>query len=220
LVAVSVVALTWLVTCSSSAADGASCSKGSECQSGVCDIDGTCRGHDCNCEGADCHTRSNCDEGWLCTQAVDPIDGPVPRCRRQCGGTFGACANDMHCDNGVCRTGGTVFVIEWTNIPRTKLCGSKVPCEYELRVSEGTTVDKFTWNFGDAPAVVTTEPMTTNTWPTAGTFGVSVEAHATTGAVAKLQATEVVCDGAVGSPCDPNGAPCCEGSCSAQLTCK
>ena len=81
-------------------------------------------------------------------------------------------------------------------------------------------MDTYTWTFGDAPPVETTEPTTTTTYPTGGTFDVKVEAHATTGAVADLQTSEVVCDGAVGGQCDPNGAPCCEGSCSAQLTCK
>jgi hypothetical protein len=89
-----------------------------------------------------------------------------------------------------------------------------------VKPTDGTTVDKYTWTFGDAPPVDTTDATTTNTYPTGGTFDVKVEAHATTGAIADLTTSEVVCDGVLGSGCDPAGAPCCEGACNAQLTCK
>ena len=219
-VAVSIVALTWLVTCSSSsAADGASCSKGSECKSGSCG-DGLCLGSDCTCQGSDCRGRSSCDDGWLCTLAVDPTtDGPTPRCRQQCTGTTG-CPTSQHCDQAICRRGPTAFVLTWLDIPRTRACGSRVPCEYKVRPSEGVTVDTYTWTFGGAPAVVTTEPTTSTTWPKAGSFGVNVEAHATTGATASVATTEIICDGAIGSACDPNESACCEGSCNAQGVCR
>ena len=77
LVAVSIVALTWLVTCSSQAADGASCDKGADCKSGRCTA-GACEGADCACQGADCRGRSTCDEGWLCTRVEVTTDGAIP----------------------------------------------------------------------------------------------------------------------------------------------
>jgi hypothetical protein len=219
-VAVSIVALTWLVTCSSSpAADGGSCGKGTDCVSGRCSV-GVCDGSDCTCDGVDCRGRAACDAGWLCTRVDATTDGAIPRCRKQCGDTFGGCPSDKHCDNGICRSGPQAFSLTWLDIPRAKACSSRIPCEYKVKPTDGTTVDKYTWTFGAAPPVETTEPTTTNTYPTGGMFDVKVEAHATTGAVADLMTTENVCDGVSGSACDPNGAPCCEGSCNAQLTCK
>lgn len=220
-VAVSLVALTSLVTCSSSSSgtDGASCEKANECKSGRC-TGGTCEGSDCTCEGADCRGRSSCDEGWLCTRVDATTAGAIPQCRQQCGGTAGACPSDKHCDNGICRAGAEAFSLSWLNIPRARACGSRVPCEYKVKPTDGTTVDTYTWTFGDAPPVQTSEPTTTNTFPTGGTFQVKVEARATTGAVAGLETSEIVCDGVVGGQCDPNGAPCCQGSCGPLLTCK
>lgn len=219
-VAVSLVALTWLVTCSSSsAADGASCGKGSDCSSGSC-VAGACLGKDCTCEGSDCRSRGSCDEGWLCTRGSTGDSFPVPRCRQQCGGAFPACSAAEHCVDGVCRPGASPFSLAFTNIPRPRPCGSRVPCEYKVKPTEGTTVDQYTWAFGDAPPVTTTEPTTSFTYPRGGTFVVRVGAHATTGAEAHAETTESVCDGVMGSQCDPNGAPCCQGSCSAQLTCR
>jgi hypothetical protein len=217
-IAVSVVALTWLA-CSSPKADGASCDKGTDCESGRCTA-GTCDGSDCTCEGADCRSRSSCSEGWLCTRVEATSEGAIPRCRKQCGGTFGGCPSDKHCDNGICRTGPEGFSLTWLNIPRAKRCATRIPCEYKVKPTDGTTVDTYTWTFGDAPSVQTTEPTTTNTYAKGGTFDVKVEAHATTGAVADLTTSEVVCDGVLGGACDPSGAPCCEGSCGPLLTCK
>lgn len=42
-----------------------------------------------------------------------------------------ACRSNEHCDNGVCHVGAQPFSLTWLNIPRSKPCGSKVPCEYE-----------------------------------------------------------------------------------------
>jgi hypothetical protein len=218
-IAVSVVALTWLVTCSSPKADGASCDKNADCSSGRCTA-GACEGADCTCEGADCRGRSSCDEGWLCTRVEATTAGAIPQCRQQCGGSFPGCPSDKHCDNGICRAGAQAFSLTFLNIPRPRPCGSRVPCEYKVKPTDGTTVDKYTWTFGEAPPVETTDATISNTYPTGGTFDVKVEAHATTGAVADLAGTEVVCDGVLGGVCDPNGAPCCEGSCGPLLTCK
>ena len=164
--------------------------------------------------------RSTCDEGWICTRGDGTTDTAIPQCRQQCGGNVGGCPADRHCDNGICRTGASGFTLTWLDIPRSRPCGSRVPCEYKVKPTDGITVDKYTWTFGDAPPVETTDATTTNTYATGGTFGVKVEAHATTGAVADLQTSEVVCDGVLGGACDPSGAPCCEGSCGPQGTCK
>lgn len=219
-VAVAIVALTWLVTCSSTqGADGASCAKSAECKSLRCTA-GVCEGSDCTCQGTDCRGRSTCDEGWLCTRVAATTDTALPQCRQQCGSTFGACPSGKHCDNGICRTGAEGFSLTWLNIPRSRACGSRVPCEYKVKPTDGITVDKYTWTFGDAPPVETPDGATTNTYATGGTFDVKVEAHATTGAVADLTTTEIVCDGVLGGACDPSGAPCCEGTCGPQSTCK
>lgn len=219
-VAVSMVALTWLVTCSSTQGpDGASCEKPAECKSVRCTA-GVCEGSDCACEGADCRGRSTCEEGWLCTRIAATTDTALPQCRQRCGDTFGACPSSKHCDNGICRAGAQAFSLTFLNIPRSRACGSRVPCEYIVKPTDETTVDKYTWTFGDTPPVETTEATTTNTYATGGTFAVKVEAHATTGAVAALTTTEIVCDGVLGGACDPSGAPCCEGTCGPQSTCK
>ncbi len=218
--AVVIVALTWLVTCSATkAGDGASCDKPADCKSLRCTA-GVCEGSDCACQGADCRGRSTCDEGWLCTQVSATTDTALPQCRQQCGDTFGGCPSDKHCDNGICRTGAEAFSLSWLNIPRSRACGSRVPCEYKVKPTDGITVDKYTWTFGDAPPVDTTDATTSFTYPTGGTFDVKVEAHATTGAVADLTTSEIVCDGVLGGECDPSGAPCCEGTCGPLLTCK
>jgi hypothetical protein len=107
------------------------------------------------------------------------------------------------------------------NIPRTTACAPKVPCEYKVKPSSSVVVDKYTWTFESAPAPIeTTEPTATFTYATGGSFGVLVRAHATSGATAELRTSEVLCIGALGADCDPGGAACCEGSCSAQLVCR
>lgn len=217
---VSIVALSWLACSSSNLDDGASCEKNAECHSGRC-VSGACQGSDCTCEGANCHSRSSCQEGWLCTLGhAEAVDSIIARCRQQCIGASATCPSNEHCAEGVCSPGPEHFALAWLNIPRSKPCGSRVPCEYKVKPTDGTTVDKYTWTFGNAPSVQTTEPTTTNTYATSGTFDVKVQAHATTGAIADLTTSEVVCDGVLGGACDPNGAPCCEGTCGAQLTCK
>ncbi|MDB4934543.1 MAG: hypothetical protein JWP87_1515 [Labilithrix sp.] len=219
-VALSLVALTWLVTCSSQAEDGDSCSKGGDCKSGHCSSTGTCDGSDCTCEGSDCRGRSSCREGWLCTRTDATTFDAIPQCRQQCGGTAGTCPSDKHCDNGICREGAEPFALSFVNIPRTVACAANVPCKYEVKASEGVTVDTYTWTFGNAPPVDTKEPTNSFTYPMTGTYAVAVRARATTGAVAEVDTTEVLCVGALGAECDPSGSPCCEGSCSALLVCK
>lgn len=212
-VAAGAFALGLLVACSSSKAeDGGSCDKGTDCSSGRCST-GSCEGSDCTCEGADCHARSSCQEGWLCTLSGVVGDEPVPRCRKQCTGP-GTCSSDKHCDNGVCKLGPELFSLTWLNIPRTSPCSARVPCEYKVRPSEGVTVDTYTWKFGGAPPVDTHDPTTSFTYSTGGTYDVLVHAHSTTGAVADLRTSEVLCDGAVGAPCDVLGSLCCEGTCT------
>jgi hypothetical protein len=156
----------------------------------------------------------------LCTRTDATTFDAIPQCRRHCGGAAGTCPSDKHCDNGICREGPEPFVLSWLNIPRTIACAPKVPCEYKVKAPESVVVDTYTWFFGDAPPVDTKEPTNSNTYPTGGSYNVLVRARATTGAVAELRTTEVLCVGAVGADCDPGGAPCCEGSCSAQLVSK
>ena len=214
-----VVGLTLLVACSADdLPDGAECEKGIECVSGRCG-GGVCEGRDCKCEGSDCRSRSNCQEGWLCTRADAVTDTVLPICRQQCTGV-GTCPADKRCENGICRAGVEPFALAWLNIPRAVACGAKVPCEYKVRASETVTIDTYTWSFGDAPPVETKEPTTSFTYETRGTFAVIVKARATTGATAELRATEVLCFGGAGAMCDPGGTPCCEGSCSVALLCR
>ncbi len=217
---VSIVALTWLVTCSSaSTADGDSCSSNKDCKSGRCTA-GACEGSDCTCATADCHEQSSCKSGWLCTRTNATTFDAIPQCRQQCGGTLGACPSSKHCENAICVDGPEAFGLSWSNIPRKTPCAPKVPCEYKLNPPV-IPVDTYTWDFGaDAGAMTTTSPNNTFTYDQAGSYDVTVGAHATTGATATLTTTEVLCSGGIGDACDPSGAPCCSGSCSAQLTCK
>lgn len=216
----SIAVLTWLLACSSSPGpDGASCQSSPQCASLRCTA-GACEGSDCTCEGADCRGRSTCAEGWLCTRGDAITEDAISQCRQQCGGAFGDCPAGKRCDDGICRAGAPPFAITWLNIPRSRQCGSRIPCEYKVKVPEGTTAAGFTWTFGAAPPVQTTEPTTSTIYPTGGTFEVKVEARATTGAKATLQTTEIVCDGVRDGSCDPSGAPCCEGTCTAQRICK
>jgi len=211
--------LALMVACSSSdLEDGQSCEESTECASGRC-VGSKCEGSDCTCEGSDCHTRSNCLAGWLCTRGEAITDQVLPICRPECTGV-GSCAADQHCSNGVCRAGGETFALAWSNIPRARACGAKVPCEYKLQASQHVTIDTYTWSFGDAPPVVTTEPMASFTYDKTGTYAVLVRAHATSGATAELRATDVLCAGGFGNPCDPGAAPCCEGDCGASLVCR
>ncbi len=204
-----------LVACSSKVQDGASCDKGSDCESGRCGA-GSCDGADCTCEGADCRSRASCLEGWLCTRGGAVTDDAIPRCRKQCT-VAGSCTSDKHCDNGVCKDGAEPFVLAWLNIPRTTACAARVPCEYKVRPSDGTSVDKYTWSFGDAPPVETKDPSTSFTYQVGGTYAVLVRARATTGAVAELHTSEVLCQGAVGDACDTTVTVCCQGSCVADI---
>ena len=218
---VSIVALTWLVTCSSSSAqDGDSCSSNKDCKSGRCGTAGTCEGSDCTCADADCHSQASCRNGWLCTRTNATTFDAIPQCRQQCGGTFGACPTNKHCDNAICLDGPEAFSLSWANIPRKTPCAAKVPCEYKLN-PPSIPVDSYTWDFGaDAGAMTTTAPSNTFTFDQPGSYDVTVGAHATTGATTSLTTTEVLCDGSLGDGCDPEGAPCCQGSCSVQLVCK
>ena len=218
---VAMVALTTLVTCSSKPTqDGDSCSSNNDCASSRCGAAGTCEGSDCTCQGADCRDQSSCRSGWLCTRTNATTFDAIPQCRQECGGTFGACNSNKHCDNAICLDGAEAFSLSWANIPRTTPCAAKVPCEYKLE-SPSTPVDTYTWDFGTgAPPMSTTAPTNTFTFDTAGTYEVSVGAHATTGATTSLMTAEVLCNGSLGDGCDPSGAPCCTGGCSAQLTCK
>lgn len=211
IVAAPVMALTWLA-CSSPAADGESCGTGPGCASGRC-VGGTCEGSDCKCEGPDCRTRSTCNEGWLCTRgdAVSSSEA-IPQCRQQCTGP-GTCPSGKACENGVCRDGGEAFALSWTNIPRVAPCRPRVPCEYKVAPSAGVTVDTYTWSFGDAPSVETTEPTTKLTYETAGTYPVAVRAKASSGASAALRTTETLCIGGIGDSCDVLATLCCEGTC-------
>jgi hypothetical protein len=120
----------------------------------------------------------------------------------------------------VCRDGPEPFALTWVSIPRTSACAANVPCAYEVKASAGVTVDKYTWTFGDAPPVDTTDPKTEFTYTMTGTYAVHVHAHATTGATADLMTSEVLCAGARGASCDINAAPCCEGSCNAKSVCQ
>ena len=124
------------------------------CTAGVCD------GSDCACEGADCRGRSTCDQGWLCTRVDATTAGAIPQCRQQCGGTFAGCASDKHCDNGIYRAGAQAFALSWLDIPRPRPCGSRVPCEYKVKPSDGIDRGHTTWTFGDAPSVQTTSRPT------------------------------------------------------------
>ena len=95
-----------------------------------------------------------------------------------------------------------------------------MPCLYQLN-PPSIPVDSYTWDFGvDAGVTTTTEPSNTVTYDQPGAYDVTVSAHAKTGAVASLTTMEVLCTGGIGAGCDPEGAPCCTGSCSAQMTCK
>lgn len=208
--AAALVALTWLA-CSSRAADGESCDKGADCESGECSV-GLCAGSDCTCEGADCRGRSTCREGWLCTRSGASTDTVLPKCRQECTGT-GTCPSDRHCENGVCREGAEAFTLVWANIPRVVPCAPKVPCEYKVTPSAGVTVDSYAWTFGDAPAVETKEPTTKVTYDAAGSYAVIVRARASSGAIAELRTTELLCVGGLGDSCDVNSTLCCEGTC-------
>ena len=107
---VSIVALFGLATCSSSsAADGDSCSADKDCKSGRCGSAGTCEGSDCTCDGADCRSQSSCRSGWLCTRTNATTFDAIPQCRQECGGTFGTCPSNKHCDNGICLNGAEAF---------------------------------------------------------------------------------------------------------------
>ncbi|MEA2747612.1 MAG: hypothetical protein QOI41_1755 [Myxococcales bacterium] len=218
---VSLVALTLLVTCSSkNAQDGDSCSANGDCASSRCGSIGTCEGSDCTCQGADCRGQSSCKGGWLCTRTGATTFDAIPQCRQQCGDTIGACPSNKHCDNGICLDGPEAFSLSWANLPRKTPCAPMVPCEYKLN-PPAIPVDTYTWDFGaDGGTMNTTAPSNTFTFPQAGTYDVSVGAHATTGATTSLMTTEVLCDGQIGDGCDPLGAPCCTGGCSAQLICK
>ncbi len=219
--AVSIVALFGLATCSSSsAADGDSCSADKDCKSGRCGTAGTCEGSDCTCDGADCRGQSSCRSGWLCTRTNATTFDAIPQCRQECGGTFGACPSNKHCDNGICLDGAEAFTLSWANIPRKTPCAPRVPCDYQLD-PPAIPVDSYTWDFGtDAGVTTTTVPSNTVTYDQTGSYDVTVSAHATTGAVTSLMTTEVLCVGGIGAGCDPEGAPCCTGSCSVQMTCK
>jgi hypothetical protein len=194
------------------AADGASCTKDLDCGSGRCSAD-RCDGTDCTCDSPDCHSRSSCLAGWLCTRGDAISLEAAPRCRLECT-TSAGCPSNKHCDNGVCKTGPAPFVLSWGSFPRTPACAAKVPCAYKVSVSAGTTVTTFTWTFGAAPPVVTKDPSTTFTYDVPGTYTVHVQAQASTGAVATLDETEILCVGGPGTVCDPQGAPCCGGMCS------
>jgi len=219
--AVSIVALFGLATCSSSStADGDSCSADKECKSGRCGSAGTCEGSDCTCDGADCRGQSSCRSGWLCTRTNATTFDAIPQCRQECGGTFGACPSNKHCDNAICLDGAEAFTLSWANIPRKTPCAPKVPCDFKLN-PPSIPVDSYTWDFGaDGGVMTTTDPSNTFTFDQAGSYDVTVGAHATTGATASLTTTEVLCVGGVGAGCDPEGAPCCSGSCSVDMTCK
>jgi hypothetical protein len=211
LLSCALVALTWLVTCSSRAGDGESCEVAADCTSGRC-VGGSCSGSDCTCEGPDCRGRSSCREGWLCTRGAAVSDQVLPECRQQCTGV-GSCPLDKRCENGVCREGPEPFSLTWVNIPRTSPCAAKVPCTYTLRASEGVAVDTYTWSFGDAPAVETKEPTTSFTYDKTGTYPVIVRARAASGGLAELRTTETLCSGGLGAECDALSSLCCEGSC-------
>lgn len=220
---VSVVALTWLVTCSSSnVEDGGSCSANKDCKSGRCGAAGACEGSDCTCADSACHSQASCRSGWLCTRTNATTFDAIPQCRQACGATLGGCPSDKHCEGSICLDGPEAFSLGWANIPRKTPCEAKKPCEYTLQ-PPSIPVDSYTWDFGaDAGtgAMTTTTPDNTFTYDVPGTYDVTVSAHATTGAVTSLTTTEVLCNGSLGDGCDPSGAPCCIGACSAQLVCK
>ena len=202
-----------LFACSSSKADdGASCSADGDCSSNACAA-GSCEGSACTCEGSDCSSRSSCLEGWLCTRGDAVSSDAIPRCRKQCSGP-GTCPSDKHCDNSVCKAGAEPFALTWLNIPRAVPCSARVPCEYRVRAPENVTVDTYTWTFGGAPSVDTKEPTTTFTYTAGGQFEVNVHARATSGSTADLHTVELLCEGAVGSPCDVESTLCCEGTCT------
>jgi hypothetical protein len=214
--------LALLVACASCSSsdieDGEACEENGECSSGRC-VGGTCEGSDCTCEGSTCRSRSNCREGWLCTRVLAQTDQVLPICRQECTGV-GTCGAGKQCDNGICREGGEPFALSWLNIPRARACAARVPCEYKVRPSEGVTVATYTWTFGGAPPVETTEPTASVTYEKSGSYDVLVRARSTSGAFAELRTTDLLCAGGLGTPCDPGGAPCCEGACGASLVCR
>lgn len=204
--------------CASEKPDGEDCEADGDCTSTKC-RNGTCEGADCACEGADCRGQSSCQAGWLCARPTSKLEEIIPICRKQCAGP-GSCQAGKHCENGLCRDGGEPFSIAWVTIPRTSPCSARVPCKYEVKPGAGVTVVKYAWKFGET-AVDTTTPDTTFTYPSNGSFQVSVEATANDGATARLTATEVLCIPQNGA-CDPGGtgARCCAGTCTIDGICE
>ena len=197
--------------------DGDTCEQDDECASTKC-RNGTCEGAYCTCEGADCRGQSNCQAGWLCARPASNNEDVVSICRKQCTGA-GTCQAGKHCENGLFRDGGEPFALAWVSIPRKSPCSARVPCKYEVKPGAGVTVVKYAWKFG-VTAVDTTTPDTTFTYPSTGSFNVSVEATANDGATARLTAVELLCI-PQGGACDPGGAGarCCAGSCTIAATC-
>ncbi len=214
--AIGIVALTLLVTCSDPASDGESCEDNSDCKSGRCG-GGVCAGSDCKCEGTDCRARSTCSEGWLCTRSNGAQVEPIPLCRQQCTGA-GTCPAGKHCENAVCSAGAEPFTLTWLNIPRTRPCSTKVPCDYRLRPPE-VAVSKYTWTFGTG-RLETTEPTASFTYEKDGAYDVVVRAEGRNGAVADLKHTEILCSGVLGATCNSTGASCCAGTCNVMGVCK
>lgn len=206
------VALTWLVRCSSPVGDGEACDAAGDCTSGRC-VAGACAGSDCTCEGSDCRSRASCREGWLCTRGAASSTDLIPQCRQQCT-DVGSCPSDKHCDNGVCREGGEPFALSWLDIPRAVPCAARVPCAYRVRASAGVAVETYTWSFANAPPIETKEPEATFTYEQTGVYAVLVRAQGASGGSAELRTNERLCSGGVGAPCDTVATLCCQGTCT------
>lgn len=193
-------------------ADGEPCQTKDDCESGVCSIGGKCGTGECACTGAECNTiRSSCADGQVCFRGTKPEERDYTTCRNTCSASK-ACPSDQHCEVGICQPGPEAFGLTWVSFPRTRPCAARVPCKYEVKPSAGVTVSEYAWSFG----AKTTTPTTEFTWDKEGSYDVSVTATATTGATARVSATEILCI-AQGNACDPTGAPCCSGlACSLQ----
>lgn len=213
----SVVFVVMAAACGGAETDGAPCDDDSGCESEKC-VGGACQGRQCTCQGADCRSRSDCLEGWLCTRGASVSDASLfPRCRKQCSGP-GQCVSSEHCDDGICTDGPEPFSMVWESFPRKVGCSPNFPCEYKVRVTSPVTVESFRWTFGGAAPVETTVPQTTFEYTEYGTYAVTVVARASTGATAELKETETLCL-LQGASCDPAGVKCCFGACPISGVC-
>ena len=209
-----------LFACSTSNADGESCSVNDDCESGVCSLSGKCGRGDCQCEGDECgRVRSTCPENAVCWQSTDPLQRDYRTCRVVCDAER-KCPTDQHCETGTCAPGPEPLALTWDSAPQS--CPLRSPCAFRVNAPEGATIDTCDWSVreqGQTPLPQETKlPELVHTFSKVGIYEVIVDVRATNGATGRLVASTSVCVNAGGSCA--SGAPCCSGTCVADGTCQ